>query len=459
MARPDPRGPSGPPSFTPKRPASPPADPTRSAPPLTPVRPTSLLKPTRIVAWSLLVTLAMALLTFAYKYLDDVARGESRPAAAPLLEELTGHLGGALILIPLVLWSRQIGFAGWRWPARAAWHGAGIVVYSALHTTLNWLSREALFPLFGLGDYDYGRLPVRYAMELPKDVSTYVLVFVVMALFERYRAARDAEVRARDLEARLARAQLENLQAQLNPHFIFNALNTISAVMYEDVARADRMLVGLSELMRRALAASHRQEVTLAEELQVLEAYREIMRARFGDRLQFDLDVDDGLATALVPTLILQPLVENAIRHGAPTPPEPARIEVRVRREGDTMLLEVEDNGPGASGARSPDAARESTAVPSDGASTAMSAVPGEDASIASPGRQTAGQGIGLRNTAERLRALYGASQSMALGTGRLGGMRVSILIPYRARPDEVAPEDVPADDVMAEEAWTGSAS
>lgn len=450
MARPFPRGPSGPPSFTPKRSTPPSLMPARSARPLT---------PTRIVVWSLLVTLAMAFLTFAYKYLDDVASGESRPAMAPLLEELTGHLGGALILIPLVLWSRRLGLPGWNWPARVAWHGAGIIVYSALHTTLNWLSREALFPLFGLGDYDYGRLPVRYAMELPKDVSTYALVFVIVALFERYRAARDAELRARDLEARLARAQLENLQAQLNPHFIFNALNTISAVMYEDVARADRMLVGLSELMRRAMAASHRQEVTLAEELEVLEAYTEIMRARFDDRLHFDLDVDDGLRAALVPTLLLQPLVENAIRHGAPPPPAPARIEVRVRREGDMVLLEVEDNGPGWSGARSPDAARESTAVPSDGASTAMSAVPGEDASIASPGRQTANQGVGLRNTAERLRALYGPSQSMVLGTGRLGGMRVSIRIPYRVRPDDVVREEIPADDVMAEEAWTGSAS
>src|SRR5690606_18050650 len=135
----------------------------------------------------------------------------------------------------------------------------------------------------------YGRMPVRYAMELPKDVSTYVLVFVLVALFERYRAARDAEVRARALEARLARAQLDNLQAQLNPHFVFNALNTISSVMYEDVARADRMLVGLSDLLRRALQASHRQEVTLAAELEVLEAYVDIMRARFGDRLQFDV--------------------------------------------------------------------------------------------------------------------------------------------------------------------------
>ena len=308
------------------------------------------LTTTRIVAWSLLITVAVALLTFAYKYLDYVANDVSRPAAAPLLEELTGHLGGALLLIPLVIWSRRIGLPGWSWPARMAWHGAAIPIYSALHTTINWLSREALFPLFGLGDYDYGRMPVRYAMELPKDVSTYVLVFVLVALFERYRAARDAEVRARALEARLARAQLDNLQAQLNPHFVFNALNTISSVMYEDVARADRMLVGLSDLLRRALQASHRQEVTLAEELEVLEAYVDIMRARFEDRLQFDVDVDVGLGAALVPTMILQPLVENALRHGAPPPPAPARVELRVRRDGDALLLEIEDNGPGLAG-------------------------------------------------------------------------------------------------------------
>lgn len=420
------------------------------------------------MGWGLAVTLGMALLTFAYKYLDYVAAGVTQPALVPLLEELTGHLGGALLLIPMVLWSRRIGLPGWCWPARLAWHGAAIVVYSALHTTLNWLSREALFPLFGLGDYDYGALPARYAMELPKDISIYALVFAMVALFERYRSARDAEVRARDLEARLARAQLENLQAQLNPHFVFNTLNTISSVMYEDVVRADRMIAGLSELLRRALHASHRQEVTLTEELEVLDAYVELMRARFGDRLQVAVDVAPGLGAALVPTLLLQPLVENAVRHGAPPPPGPARIEVRVRRDGDAVLVEVEDNGPGLTDPSTVEVAPGGAADARAGGTVAGDAASGEVAGgevaggTASwggfPPARGAGQGVGLNNTAERLRALYGAAQSMTLGAGRLGGVLVAIRIPYHEHPRPAGPH--PRATAAAQEAaWTGSAS
>ena len=367
------------------------------------------------------------LLTFAYRYLDDVANGVDRPWLAPFLEEMSGHYLGFLILAPIMLLAWRLRLARRPWPARLAFHAAGVLLYSAIHTTGSWLSREALFPLFGLGDYDYGRMPVRYAMELPKDVSVYVLAFVLAALFERYRASRDAELRARDLEARLARAQLQNLQAQLNPHFVFNALNTISSVMYEDVARADRMLAGLSELLRRALHASHRHEVTLAEELEVLELYVELMRARFGERLRVEIAVDDGLRDALVPTLLLQPLVENAIRHGAPPPPAATRVEVRIRRDVGSVVLEVEDNGPGLAAG-----------------SPAVAALAGRTPST-SPSRQ-----VGLANTVERLRGLYGDAQAMTFGSGRLGGLRITIRIPYRVEP---RPEPV------AEGVWTGSAS
>ena len=367
------------------------------------------------------------LLTFAYRYLDDVANGVDRPWLAPFLEEMTGHYLGFLILAPIMLLAWRLRLARRPWPTRLAFHAAGVLLYSAIHTTGSWLGREALFPLFGLGEYDYGRMPVRYAMELPKDVSVYVLAFVLAALFERYRASRDAELRARDLEARLARAQLQNLQAQLNPHFVFNALNTISSVMYEDVARADRMLAGLSELLRRALHASHRHEVTLAEELEALEIYVELMRARFGERLCVSISVDDGLRDALVPTLLLQPLVENAIRHGAPPPPAETRVEVRIRRAGESVILEVEDNGPGLA-AGSPPVAEPVGRLPSTPPSPR----------------------VGLANTVERLRGLYGDAQAMTFGSGRLGGLCITIRIPYRVEP---LPEPV------AEEVWTGSAS
>ncbi|HEX7118235.1 MAG TPA: histidine kinase [Longimicrobiales bacterium] len=370
-----------------------------------------------------LVPTAMGLLAVAYRHLDDVARGHPQPWLVPLVEEMTGHYAGVLFLAPLVLLAWRLGLSGRPWSARVGFHAVGVVLFSALHTTANWLSREAIFPLVGLGDYDYGILPVRYAMELPKDVSSYVLVFVIAALFERYRAARDRELRTTDLEARLARAQLDNLQAQLNPHFVFNALNTISSVMYEDAARADRMLSALSDLLRRALHASRRHEVTLADELESLDLYVELMRARFGDRLRVAVAADDALGDALVPTLLLQPLVENAIRHGAPPPPRPARIEVRVRREGDAVVFEVDDNGPGM-------------AAPGDGSATAFA--------------PSTGGGMGLHNTAERLRGLYGDDHAMTLDRSPLGGLRVAIRIPYHLAPVHAGAMEAP---------WIGSAS
>lgn len=216
------------------------------------------------------------------------------------------------------------------------------------------------------------------------------------------------------LEAQLTRAQLQNLQAQLNPHFLFNALNTVSAVMYEDVARADQVLSTLAELLRRALHGSTRPLVTLAEELEVLELYVEIMRARFGERLRLTLAAEERVQAALVPALVLQPLVENAIRHGAPAPPETAWVQVRAWAEGERLHLTVEDNGPGLA-----------------------------------PGEPAPGRGVGLTNTAERLRGLFGEEQSLWLQNRPGGGLRVSVRIPLRL---------IPQDALARGEVWSGSA-
>jgi signal transduction histidine kinase len=351
----------------------------------------------RAGALILLAVTVVALLTFAYKYLDRAAYGRSPNPLPPLIEELTGHYAGLLLLAPLVLFAGRIQLAARPWRYRIAFHAAGVLLYSALHTTLNWGSRTVLFPLSGLGAYDYGILPVRYAMEFPKDLTSYVIIFGFAALFEHYRAARAREFRTVQLEAQLARAQLQNLQAQLHPHFLFNTLNTISSVMYEDVRAADRMLARLSDLLRRALHASQAQQVALAEELELLGSYLDLMRARFGERLSVQLMVDDEVRAARVPALLLQPLLENALEHGAPPAPEPARVVLRGRREGDRLLLEVEDNGPG---------------------------LPHPDAPLL-------GRGIGLTNTAERLSGLYGAAGVLEWREAANGGLIVSVRLPY----------------------------
>ncbi|HEX2207760.1 MAG TPA: histidine kinase [Longimicrobium sp.] len=356
------------------------------------------------------VATLLGLLSFAYYWLDDVVRGYPTPALEPLVEELTGAWG-AMLLAPFAIRLARRYPPAPRWRALA--HVGGLLALSAASTTWNWAARSLLFPLLGLGQYDYGRMPLRYLMELPKGAILYVVILAFVVLLDRYRAARERELRVAQLEAGLARAQLQNLSAQLQPHFLFNALNAVSSVMYEDVERADRMVASLSELLRASLRASRDQQIPLSEELEVLERYLELMRARFGERLRVEVNVEQGIGGARVPALLLQPVVENALRHGAPPPPEPAEVRVRAWRMGERLIVEVRDNGPGLRGA---------------------SAI---------------GTGVGLTNTADRLRALYGDAQSLEFHEAPESGLIVRMTMPFRESGTAA----------REEEAWSLSAS
>ncbi|MFL5518723.1 MAG: sensor histidine kinase [Gemmatimonadales bacterium] len=342
---------------------------------------------------------ALGLLTFAHYYLDVLTRGHSEPAGVKLIEELTGSIGAAVCLLPAVWIARRSRAAGWPRFRVVAAHAAMLPVFSVLHTSWNWGTRSLLFPLAGLGRYDYGRMPLRYAMELPIDVVLYAIALGVVSLFDHYRERRDRELRLARLEAELGSVRLEALENRLHPHFLFNALNTVSSVMYEDVAAADAMLSRLGDLLRRTLRRPGGNDVPLADELETLDLYLSIMRVRFADRLQVEVRVDEDALGARVPPLVLQPLVENAIIHGDPGPGVPARIAVRARRENGRLLLEVEDNGPGVAGA--PD--------------------------------EVVRQGIGLGTTARRLAELYGARAGLTLENRPGGGVRAVITLPYQA--------------------------
>jgi sensor histidine kinase YesM len=362
----------------------------------------------QLAALVLVATNAGSLLSFGYKYLDHVANGRLPSPVRTLIDELTGGYGGALIFLGLVYIAWRLALPTRRWPVILAFHLVGVYVFSALHTTSNLISRTVVFRLLGLGEYNYGILPARFAMEFPKDLTIYVFIFGFLHLFDRYRRARARELRAAQLEAQLAHARLHNLQAQLHPHFLFNALNAISSIMYDDVRAADRMLTRLADLLRRALDASRAQVVTLGEELQLLEAYLEVMRARFGEHLQARVEVDDALRHVRVPPLLLQPLVENALEHGAPAPPETASVAIRCHREGDTLILEVQDNGPG----------------------------------LAHPDEPIVGRGVGLTNTVERLQGLYGHAARLSWREAPGGGLIMSLRLPYHvADPALGSPE------------------
>lgn len=259
-----------------------------------------------------------------------------------------------------------------------------------LHTTIMWLSRLALFPLAGLGPYDYGLMRYRYPMEFALQLPNSVLIIAVLHGWRGYQEGRQRELRASRLEAELERARLERLEAQLDPHFLFNTLNGISSLMYTDAARADRMLARLAELLRLNFARDGGSEVTLAQELAWLEAYLEIARLRFGERLTIRTAIAADALACRVPRLILQPLVENALEHGVEKRAGPAVVRIAAERHGDRLTLVVTDDGPGLQ----PAPGSTAWASPTRGRASRCCTAPRRP--WASPSRRAAGSRSGL---------------------------------------------------------------
>ena len=216
------------------------------------------------------------------------------------------------------------------------------------------------------------------------NLLVYWVMVAVTCAFDYYRKYRERELRAIELEKLLAQAKLQALQMQLNPHFLFNSLHSISALMHKDVDAAERMIGRLGELLRAALDNTETQEVPLRQELQFLHRYLEIEQIRFGSRLRVEIRAAPETLEARVPNLILQPLVENAIRHGVEPHAQPGRIRLLARRQAGELTLEVHDNGGG---------------LPS----------------------QCPVDGVGIANTRARLRTLYGDAHSSSSATLRKG--------------------------------------
>jgi signal transduction histidine kinase len=233
-------------------------------------------------------------------------------------------------------------------------------------------------------------------------VSYWVFVGMDQA-WHNYRRYREREVRSSRLESQLARAQLEVLRMQLHPHFLFNTLHAVSALLHRDPAAADEMIAQLSDLLRMTLDNFGVQEVTLAEELEFIRRYLDIQQTRFQDRLSVTIDVPAETLDARVPNQALQPIVENAIKHGLDGRQGAGRIELRARGRASMLQLTVRDDGPGVKGGPS---------APSHG-------------------------GIGLSNTRARLEQLYGPLAALDLSAHPEGGTIVTLLIP---QPRPLAP-------------------
>jgi two-component sensor histidine kinase len=238
------------------------------------------------------------------------------------------------------------------------------------------------------------------------DVLVYWSLVGACQAITNFRSSQERERRAAELEARLTSAKLEALRMQINPHFLFNTLNSIAALVYVDPRAADEMLGDLSELLRRSLDSMDEQEIPLAQELEFIGAYISIEQKRFGERLRVEQTVPDELRKALVPALILQPLVENAIRHGIEPRRSPGLIWIEAKQEGKHLHLIVRDNGSG---------------------------LPGADL------HTSVRRGIGHGNTQARLQGLYGQDQSFSFGRAEPQGCRVDIHLPFHSKPEHVS--------------------
>ncbi len=348
---------------------------------------------------SALVHAAFFGLRFTYVWLDDVVREDRSTFLTRFIEEGTGSFGSfALSGLVLLAW-RRAPLRGSAFLRRLPAYLLLGLAMSAMNTSFMWASRSVIFPWTGLGAYDYGAMPLRYLMEAPSALMGFAMMLGLMWLSEEIVERRRQATAQADLERALAESQLHSLRLQLQPHFLFNALNTISAQLHEDPRGADRLIGRLAELLRVSFRATDRMTVPLHEELALLDAYAELMRARFGSRLDLRVESDPAAADVPLPPLLLQPLVENAVRHGGLERSGRALIALKVHLSGDRLIVTLHDDGPGAPPARDPMAS-----------------------------------GTGLSTTARRLALLYGEAASLTAQNASAGGFDVRIELPARAR-------------------------
>lgn len=346
-----------------------------------------------VLAWT-----AAGILLAAQAYVSEAMRGRPLPVTRSLAVWL-GFTSVWALLTPVVVWiARRFPFVGSSVIRALTAHAVGAAIVVTLQLALFAILAPITGATSAAGTWlaTFQRLlGAAFILDLP----LYALTVFVVEFARVASEARERERRALMFEAQLADARLGALRSQIQPHFLFNALNTVAVLMQEDVERAERVLVKLAGLLRKAVDTSQQHEVPLREEIEFVRAYLEIEQERFTDRLTTTIDVADDALDARVPSLILQPLVENAVRHGIARRAEPGRIEIAVRRIENDLHLTVRDNGPGF--------------------------------------REGARDGVGLENTRGRLAELYGDQQSIEINSGP-SGTTVSLVMPIDGRGGRV---------------------
>lgn len=288
-------------------------------------------------------------------------------------------------------------------PAAIAFSFVHLLIYFSILAVLR--EREVIL-VRSIGDF----IRMIPKLNLGLRLWSYFLIVAVGYAINYYNRYQEGAVRASELEANLANAQLQALKMQLHPHFLFNTLNSISALLHKDLDSADRMIARLGDFLRLTLENSGTTTVSLQEELQFLQCYIEIERIRFQDRLTLDLDIDSRATAAQIPNLILQPIVENAIRHGIAARANAGMIKIRARCNNGKLSIDISDNGPGLPENRNPSKFHE---------------------------------GLGLTNTRSRLQQLYGNDYKFELINAPGGGALVILEMPLQSGPAAAVLEEI----------------
>ena len=324
-------------------------------------------------------------------YIWGIVSDRERAFTAPLAWFVATAIVWSLLTPVIIRFARAYRIDRQTWKRNVLLHLAGIIVVGLYDASADQAARI------------FTNLPIAfwpdYFRKLDLNAFYYVIIVGVTHAADYYELYRNGELRAAQLQSELRTSQLERLRAQLQPHFLFNTLNAVNALIYEDPRAADGIITRLAELLRMTLALGSAQEMSLAHELEFTRAYLDIQQTRMGPRLRVVIDVAEDTENARVPTFLLQPIVENAVIHGIAPLVRGGELRIQALREADRVVITVEDNGRGV--------------------------------------RMPVRYGIGMSNVKERLDQLYDDAAALQIEPLPDGGTRCRIVLPYSAAVPE----------------------
>jgi len=354
-----------------------------------------------IVVWAVLAGVAT---TFSYDFRAHVGRPERWSNLARVY--FTAYILWSIVFTPIVVWvSRRFTISKQHLARTIFIHMVTALAIAAMSSASRIPLHSIIYPQYK-EQVPWSAFRSFFLANAYDELWMYLVVAAIAHGLIYFRKFQDRELHSSELERQLTEAQLQMLKMQLQPHFLFNTLNTAYTLIRRDVDAAERVIIQLSDLLRLTLDNTGAHEVTLHEEISFIGKYLEIEQVRFRERLTVHYEIDPDCLDALVPNMILQPLVENAIRHGIAPNSRPGVIEIVARKRQDFLQLTVSDNGQGLD----------------------------EDAVLRRK------DGVGLSNTRARLLQQYGPSSTLVLKPGRFHGLSATALLPYRQPVTKMEP-------------------